>query len=177
MQRLRHRVLLTHRGKEHEPRTEAQAAGPVATVTARPGHHPSHPRRRSVVARARVHGAAALAVCNRDREGQRVSFSHNVPDRGSVTGTLAASEAAGGTILKPAHKRVFGGVFRGNASNPNGDIWDIALNLSRHICKVSECSRETASWVVDAGIAYSLNTHREALHTTRQSGSAAAVNA
>lgn len=57
-----------------------------------------------------------------------VTLSHNVPDRGSVVTTLAAFEAAGGTILKPAQEGAFGGVFHGHAADPNGVIWEIAHN-------------------------------------------------
>ncbi len=62
-----------------------------------------------------------------------VTLSHNVPDRESVTATLQAFEAAGGTILKPAQEGVFGGVFHGHASDPNGVIWEIAHNPGWHI--------------------------------------------
>jgi hypothetical protein len=40
-----------------------------------------------------------------------LTLSHNVPDRESVTATLAAFEAAGGTILTPAQEGAFGGVL------------------------------------------------------------------
>ena len=57
-----------------------------------------------------------------------VTLAHNVPDRESVVATLAAFEAAGGTILKPAQEGAFGGVFHGHAADPNGVIWEIAHN-------------------------------------------------
>ena len=47
--------------------------------------------------------------------------------------TLAAFEAAGGTILKPAQEGAFGGVFHGHAADPNGVIWEIAYNPGRRI--------------------------------------------
>lgn len=57
-----------------------------------------------------------------------VTLAHNVPDRASVATTLAAFEAAGGTVLKPAQEGAFGGVFHGHAADPNGVIWEIAHN-------------------------------------------------
>ena len=57
-----------------------------------------------------------------------ITLAHNVPDRESVTATLDAFEAAGGTILKPAQEGAFGGVFHGHAADPNGVIWEIAHN-------------------------------------------------
>lgn len=57
-----------------------------------------------------------------------MTLSHNVPDRESVTATLHAFEAAGGTVLKPAQEGAFGGVFHGHAADPNGVIWEIAHN-------------------------------------------------
>ena len=57
-----------------------------------------------------------------------ITLAHNVADRESVATTLAALEAAGGTILKPAQEGAFGGVFHGHAADPNGVIWEIAYN-------------------------------------------------
>ena len=57
-----------------------------------------------------------------------VTLSHNVPDRDSVATTLAALEAAGGTILKPAQEGAFGGIFHGYVADPNGVRWEIAHN-------------------------------------------------
>jgi catechol 2,3-dioxygenase-like lactoylglutathione lyase family enzyme len=62
-----------------------------------------------------------------------VTLAHNVPDRDSVTDTLAAFEAAGGTILTPAQEGPFGGVFHGHAADPNGVIWEIAHNPGWYI--------------------------------------------
>lgn len=57
-----------------------------------------------------------------------ITLAHNVPDRESVVQTLAAFDAAGGTILKPAQEGAFGGVFHGHTADPNGVIWEIAHN-------------------------------------------------
>ena len=57
-----------------------------------------------------------------------ITLAHNVASREAVHATLAAFEAAGGTILKPAQEGAFGGVFHGHAADPNGVIWEIAHN-------------------------------------------------
>jgi len=57
-----------------------------------------------------------------------LTLSHNVPTRDEVATTLAAMEAAGGTILKPAQDGAFGGIFHGHVADPNGVIWEIAHN-------------------------------------------------
>lgn len=57
-----------------------------------------------------------------------VTLSHNVDDREAVIATLAALEAAGGSILKPAQEGAFGGIFHGHVADPNGVIWEIAHN-------------------------------------------------
>ncbi len=56
------------------------------------------------------------------------ALSHNVPERVDVADTLAALEAAGGTIAKAAQEDAFGGIFRGHVADPNGVIWEIAHN-------------------------------------------------
>jgi uncharacterized protein len=57
-----------------------------------------------------------------------VTLSHNVDDRDAVVATLAALEAAGGTIIKPAQDGAFGGIFHGHVADPNGVVWEIAHN-------------------------------------------------
>lgn len=57
-----------------------------------------------------------------------VTLSHNVSDRAGVIATLAALEAAGGTIIKPAQEGAFGGIFHGHVADPNGVVWEIAHN-------------------------------------------------
>ena len=57
-----------------------------------------------------------------------VTLSHNVSTRDDVASTLAAMEAAGGTIIKPAQEGAFGGIFHGHVADPNGVIWEIAHN-------------------------------------------------
>jgi catechol 2,3-dioxygenase-like lactoylglutathione lyase family enzyme len=57
-----------------------------------------------------------------------VTMSHNVATRESVTATLAALAAAGGTVIKPAQEGAFGGIFHGHVADPNGVVWEIAHN-------------------------------------------------
>lgn len=62
-----------------------------------------------------------------------VTLAHNVASRDDVAPTLAAMEAAGGTIRKPAQEAEFGGTFHGHVADPNGVIWEIAHNPGWHI--------------------------------------------
>lgn len=57
-----------------------------------------------------------------------LTLSHNVEERAEVARTLAALEAAGGTILKQAQEGAFGGIFHGHVADPNGVVWEIAHN-------------------------------------------------
>lgn len=62
-------------------------------------------------------------LCDQPSSGANgITLAHNVPDRDSVVATLAAFEAAGGTILKPAQECTFGGVFHSHAADPTGVI-------------------------------------------------------
>lgn len=63
-----------------------------------------------------------------DRGASGLTLSHNVAHREDVVTTLAALEAAGGTILKSAREGDFGGVFHGHAADTNGIVWEIAHN-------------------------------------------------
>ena len=54
-------------------------------------------------------------------------LSHNVREKEQVAEILAAAEAAGGSILKPACD-VFWGGHHGHFRDPEGHIWEIAFN-------------------------------------------------
>ena len=56
-----------------------------------------------------------------------VTFAHNVRSREDVAPLLAAAEAAGGKVLKPAQD-VFWGGHHGYFSDPDGHFWEIAFN-------------------------------------------------
>jgi catechol 2,3-dioxygenase-like lactoylglutathione lyase family enzyme len=59
--------------------------------------------------------------------GAGVTLSHNVDRAEAVAEVLAAAEAAGGTIIKPAQRADFGGV-NGHVADPAGYVWEIAHN-------------------------------------------------
>ena len=56
-----------------------------------------------------------------------MTLSHNVQSREEVAPLLAAAEAAGGRILKPAHDIFWGGHI-GYFADPEGHIWEVAHN-------------------------------------------------
>src|SRR5438105_3285258 len=56
-----------------------------------------------------------------------IVLAHNVRTREEVAPLLAAVEAAGGKILKPAHD-VFWGGHVGNFADPDGHLWEVAWN-------------------------------------------------
>lgn len=62
-----------------------------------------------------------------------VTLSHNVPRREDVAPTLAALEAAGGTLVKAAQDGDFGGIFHGHLADPNGVLWEVAHNPAWHV--------------------------------------------
>lgn len=56
-----------------------------------------------------------------------MTLAYNVRDKQEVAETLSAAEAAGATILKPAHD-VFWGGHIGYFRAPDGCIWEVAFN-------------------------------------------------
>ncbi len=56
-----------------------------------------------------------------------VSLSHNVRTKEEVSQVLAAAEAAGAEILKPAQD-VFWGGHHGYFRSPEGHLWEVAFN-------------------------------------------------
>jgi len=56
-----------------------------------------------------------------------VSLSHNTRSKEEVAALLAAAEAAGAEILKPAQD-VFWGGHHGYFRSPDGHLWEIAFN-------------------------------------------------
>jgi uncharacterized protein len=57
----------------------------------------------------------------------RVSLAHNVDGEDEVRAVLAAAEAAGGTIVKPAAMAIYGGL-QGYFADPDGVLWEVAHN-------------------------------------------------
>jgi len=84
-------------------------------------------------------GGAALALYPREElakdanvsaEGQGfggITIAYNARNEKEVDAVLAAAEAAGARILKPAQKAFWGG-YSGYFSDPDGFVWEIAHN-------------------------------------------------
>ncbi|MGH3442778.1 MAG: VOC family protein, partial [Nitriliruptorales bacterium] len=82
-------------------------------------------------------GAVVLALWGRENlakdanlEVERSGFGNaalamNVGSEDAVDATLAAAEAAGGTIPKPAERADWGG-YSGYFSDPDGHLWEVA---------------------------------------------------
>jgi len=58
-----------------------------------------------------------------------VTLAHNVRDKSEVAKVLAAAEAAGGRIVKPAQD-VFWGGHCGYFADPDDHLWEVAWNPS-----------------------------------------------
>jgi uncharacterized protein len=56
-----------------------------------------------------------------------LTLAHNVREKAQVAQVLAAAEAAGGRILKPAQD-VFWGGHSGYFADPDGHLWEVAWN-------------------------------------------------
>jgi catechol 2,3-dioxygenase-like lactoylglutathione lyase family enzyme len=84
-------------------------------------------------------GGAALAVFGWDSLAEDaaveaagtgfrgVTVAHNVRRKEQVAQVLAAAEAAGGRIVKPAHD-VFWGGHNGYFADPDDHLWEVAWN-------------------------------------------------
>ncbi len=59
--------------------------------------------------------------------GSTMTLAHNVRSADEVAPLLAAAEAAGGKVLKPAQD-VFWGGHHGYFADPDGHFWEIAFN-------------------------------------------------
>jgi catechol 2,3-dioxygenase-like lactoylglutathione lyase family enzyme len=57
----------------------------------------------------------------------RFSLAHNVRSGEEVAALLAEVEAAGGRVLRPAHRADWGGVT-GYFADPDGFLWEVAWN-------------------------------------------------
>ncbi|MFG1398822.1 VOC family protein [Roseixanthobacter pseudopolyaromaticivorans] len=56
-----------------------------------------------------------------------IALAFNVAGEGEVDATLAAAQAAGGTVVK-AGQRVFWGGYSGYFTDPDGHVWEVAHN-------------------------------------------------
>jgi catechol 2,3-dioxygenase-like lactoylglutathione lyase family enzyme len=71
--------------------------------------------------------AAETGLSEQDLGTGAVSLSHNTRNKDDVARLLAAAEAAGAEILKPAQD-VFWGGHHGYFRSPDGHLWEIAYN-------------------------------------------------
>lgn len=72
--------------------------------------------------------AQDLGIAEADIGGfSGVTFSHNVRHKEEVAPILAAAEAAGGKILRPAHD-IFWGGYIGYFSDLDGHVWEVSHN-------------------------------------------------
>ena len=55
------------------------------------------------------------------------SLAHNVTSRAEVDTVLGQAEAAGATIVKPAHDTFYGG-YAGYFQDPDKHLWEVAWN-------------------------------------------------
>ena len=76
-------------------------------------------------------GHAALAedatVGNSEPGFSGVALAHNARSEGEVEAVLAEAAAAGGKLVKPAHKAFWGGTS-GYFADPDGHLWEVAYN-------------------------------------------------
>ena len=56
-----------------------------------------------------------------------VALACNLPDEAAVDAALAAAEAAGGRVTRPAVRAEWGG-YSGYAADPDGHLWEFAYN-------------------------------------------------
>ncbi len=56
-----------------------------------------------------------------------ITLSHNVREKGDVGAMMAAAEAAGARVIKPAHDIFWGGHI-GYFADPDGHVWEVAWN-------------------------------------------------
>ena len=56
-----------------------------------------------------------------------ISLAHNVGSEAEVDATIAEAVAAGGRLVKTAHK-VFWGGYSGYFADPDGHLWEVAHN-------------------------------------------------
>jgi catechol 2,3-dioxygenase-like lactoylglutathione lyase family enzyme len=97
------------RGNEHEEVVFYQLGGSILALFAR---------------------ASLAADAGLPPEGQGfggIALAYNTRTREEVDQVLAEAEAAGATILKPAHEAFWGG-YSGYFADPDGHPWEVAWN-------------------------------------------------
>ena len=56
-----------------------------------------------------------------------LTLGHNVSSKAEVDAVMATAQAAGASILKPAHDTFWGG-YSGYFQDPDGHVWEIVFN-------------------------------------------------
>ncbi len=56
-----------------------------------------------------------------------LTLGHNVASRAEVDAMMGQAEAAGATIVKPAHETFWGG-YAGYFQDPDGHLWEVVWN-------------------------------------------------
>lgn len=61
------------------------------------------------------------------RSATDFTLAHNVRTKDEVDAVMAQAQAAGATIVKPAHETFWGG-YTGYFQDPDGHVWEVAFN-------------------------------------------------
>jgi catechol 2,3-dioxygenase-like lactoylglutathione lyase family enzyme len=77
--------------------------------------------------RAKLAEDAAVDDTRAQRRFGGIALAHNVRTRHEVDEILAAAEAAGGRLTRPARETFYGG-YSGYFADPDGHLWEIAHN-------------------------------------------------
>jgi catechol 2,3-dioxygenase-like lactoylglutathione lyase family enzyme len=62
-----------------------------------------------------------------ERSATEFTLAHNVRTKDEVDTVMAKVQAAGASILKPAHETFWGG-YTGYFQDPDGHVWEVAFN-------------------------------------------------
>lgn len=61
------------------------------------------------------------------RSATEFTLAHNVRTKDDVDAVMSQAQAAGATIVKPAHQTFWGG-YTGYFQDPDGHVWEVAFN-------------------------------------------------
>jgi len=75
--------------------------------------------------RASIAHDAGLAIG--PKSSTEMTLGHNVASKAEVDAVMAKAEAAGATIIKPAHDTFWGG-YSGYFQDPDGHLWEVVWN-------------------------------------------------
>jgi uncharacterized protein len=75
--------------------------------------------------RASIAHDAGLAIG--PKSSTEMTLGHNVASKAEVAAVMAKAQAAGATIVKPAHDTFWGG-YAGYFQDPDGHLWEVVWN-------------------------------------------------